>query len=65
MFKKQIQFSTKAWLFPKIYVKKADDDRERYNREFSEYQTTDEYKEYLASQKATEKNALSSASSSR
>jgi hypothetical protein len=52
-------------MIPKIYVKKADEDRERYNREFKDYQTTDEYKEYLASQKSSENNSLNSASTLR
>ena len=38
------------------YVKKAEEDKERYNREFAEYQRTDAYKQFVAAQKEKEKS---------
>lgn len=38
-----------------IYVKKAEEDKERYNREFGEYQLTDAYKQFIATEKDKEK----------
>ena len=46
------------------YAKKAEEDKERYNREFSEYQQTDEYKKFLAMEKDREKNHAESATGS-
>lgn len=40
------------------YVKKAEEDKERYNREFADYQRTDAYKQFVAAQKEKEKSLL-------
>ena len=45
------------------YVKKAEEDKERYNREFSEYQRTDAYKQFVTMQKEKEKLAKNQAES--
>jgi len=37
------------------YVERADLDKERYSREFQEYQQTDDYKEFIAQQEAAKK----------
>jgi len=50
--------------FFQIYVKKADDDRERYHRELGEYKTTDEYRQYVASQKNAEYSGIASSAAS-
>lgn len=45
------------------YVKKAEEDKERYNREFTEYQQTDAYKQFVTMQKEKEKMAKNQAES--
>lgn len=46
------------------YVKTAEEDKERYNREFAEYQRTDAYKQFVTMQKEKEKKAESTPSGS-
>ena len=47
------------------YAERAEQDKERYNREFQDYQNTDQYKEYIATQEIVESKAKKSKKSKK
>ena len=47
------------------YAERAEQDKERYNREFQEYQNTDQYKEYISKQEIVESRAAKKSKKSK